>query len=80
MRFIRPFPKDAVKELPSEVLVVDRANTGIYGILGLETSACGIKAKNVVAGIGGFMWMSMDFTTFSKSSLAEKLKEVEWLI
>lgn len=80
LRFIRPFPRDAIKDLPTEVLVVDRANTGIRGILGLETSACGIKAKNVVAGIGGLYVDVEGFYNLFKKFVSGKFKEVEWLI
>ncbi len=80
LRFIRPFPEKAVKELPSEVLVVDRANTGIKGILGMETAACGVEVKNVVAGIGGLDVGVDDFYRLFGKFVDGKLEKVEWLI
>jgi pyruvate ferredoxin oxidoreductase alpha subunit len=53
LRFLRPFPKKAVKELGGEILVVDKGNSDLRGVLGIEVSSCGVEVKNVVAGIGG---------------------------
>jgi len=80
LRFIRPFPEKAVKELPSEILVVDRANTGFRGILGIETSSCGVEVKNVVAGLGG-LYVDVDrFYNLFRKFVDGKIEKVEWLI
>ncbi|WP_290598032.1 MULTISPECIES: pyruvate ferredoxin oxidoreductase [unclassified Archaeoglobus] len=80
LRFIRPFPEKAVKGLPSEILVVDRANTGIRGILGIETSSCGVEVENVVAGLGGLDVDVDNFYRLFRKFVDGKLEKVEWLI
>ncbi|MEM0203068.1 MAG: pyruvate ferredoxin oxidoreductase [Archaeoglobaceae archaeon] len=80
LRFIRPFPKKALKDLNCEVLVVDRANTTLQGVLGLEVKACGIEAKNVIAGLGGLEVSVDDFYAIFKRFVDGKLNEVEWLL
>lgn len=80
LRFIRPFPWNAVKGLNCETLVVDRANTSIFGVLGTEVRACGLNAKNVVAGIGGLEVGVEDFYKLFRKFVDGKLGDVEWLI
>jgi len=80
LRFIRPFPEKAIRDLNSEILVVDRANSGIRGVLGIETSSCGVEIKNVVAGIGGLDVGVDDFYKLLRKFVDGKLKDVEWLI
>ncbi|MFN3383851.1 MAG: pyruvate ferredoxin oxidoreductase [Archaeoglobaceae archaeon] len=80
LRFLRPFPKKAIKNLKQEVLVVDRANTTIQGVLGLEVNACGLDAKNVVAGLGGLEVSVEDFYAIFKRFVDGKLNEVEWFL
>jgi len=80
LRFIRPFPKRAVKELPSEVLVLDRANTDLRGVLAVEVAACGVENRSVVAGIGGYYPTVDELTAILRKFVNGKLGEVEWLI
>ncbi|MEM4540437.1 MAG: pyruvate ferredoxin oxidoreductase [Archaeoglobaceae archaeon] len=79
IRFLRPFPKKAVKELGGEVLVVDKANSDLRGVLGIEVSSCGVEAKNVVAGIGGVDVGVDDFCRIFKDFMNGKL-EMEWYL
>ncbi|MEM1751283.1 MAG: hypothetical protein QXY92_02665 [Archaeoglobaceae archaeon] len=79
IRFLRPFPKKAVKELGGEVLVVDKANSDLRGVLGIEVSSCGVEAKNVVAGIGGVDVGVDDFYRIFKDFMNGKL-EMEWYL
>lgn len=80
LRFIRPFPRKALKDLNCEVLVVDRANTTLQGVLGLEVRACGLDAKNVVTGLGGFEVGVEEFYAIFKRFVEGKLGEVEWFL
>ncbi|TDA25508.1 MAG: pyruvate ferredoxin oxidoreductase, partial [Archaeoglobi archaeon] len=79
LRFLRPFPKKAVKELSGEVLVVDKGNSDIRGVLGIEVSSCGIEAKNVVAGIGGVDVGVEDFCRIFKNFVEGRI-ELEWYL
>ncbi|MDI9641899.1 MAG: pyruvate ferredoxin oxidoreductase [Archaeoglobales archaeon] len=79
IRFLRPFPKKAVKELGCEVLVVDKANSDLRGVLGIEVSSCGVEAKNVVAGIGGVDVGVEDLCRIFKDFMNGKL-EMEWYL
>ena len=80
LRFIRPFPEKAVKRFRGELSVVDRANSGFKGILGIETAACGVDVKNVVAGIGGLDVGVDDFCKLFRRFVNGKVGDVEWLI
>ncbi|MEM4701970.1 MAG: pyruvate ferredoxin oxidoreductase [Archaeoglobaceae archaeon] len=80
LRFLRPFPRDVVKNLNCEVLVVDKANSDIFGVLGMEVRACGLNAKNVVAGIGGLEVGVDDFYRIFMRFVRGDLGEVEWFI
>ncbi|WP_330999851.1 pyruvate ferredoxin oxidoreductase [Archaeoglobus neptunius] len=80
LRFIRPFPEKELKNLPPRVLVVDRANTGIRGILGVEVSACGVDCKNVIAGIGGKNVGVTGFYSLFKKFVDGRIGDVEWLL
>ena len=80
LRFIRPFPRKAVRELPSQVLVVDRANTDLRGVLSVEVAACGVENKNVVAGIGGKYPTVDELHSCFRRFVDGKLSDVEWLI
>lgn len=80
LRFIRPFPRKALKELNCRVLVVDRANTDLHGFLGLEVRACGLDAKNVVTGLGGLEIGVEDFHTIFRKFVDGKIGEVEWFL
>ncbi|AIG99043.1 MULTISPECIES: pyruvate ferredoxin oxidoreductase [Archaeoglobus] len=80
LKFIRPFPKKAVKSLPSQVLVVDRANTDLRGTLSVEVAACGVENVNVVAGIGGRYPTVEELYSCLKRFADGKLSDVEWLI
>ncbi len=80
LRFIRPFPEKEIKKLDGEVLVVDRANSGFKGILGIETAACGVDVRNVVAGIGGIDVGVDEFCRLFRRFVDGRVGEVEWLI
>jgi len=80
LRFIRPFPTKAVKKLPPQVLVVDRANTDLRGVLSVEVAACGVENKNVVAGIGGKYPTVDELYSCLKRFVDGKLSDMEWLI
>ncbi len=80
LKFIRPFPKKAVKKLPPNVLVIDRANTGLRGVLSLEVAACGVENVSVVAGIGGKYPTVEELYTCLRKFADGKLSDVEWLI
>ncbi len=80
LRFIRPFPEKAVKNLDGEVMVVDRANSGFKGIIGIEAAACGVDVKNVIAGIGGVDVGVDDFCKLFRRFVEGKVNRVEWLI
>ncbi|MCS7119139.1 MAG: pyruvate ferredoxin oxidoreductase [Archaeoglobaceae archaeon] len=80
LRFIRPFPRKFLKELDCEILVVDKSNTTLHGVLGTEIGACGLKVKNAIAGIGGLEVGFYDFYTLFKRFVKGEVNEVEWLI
>uniref|UniRef100_A0A7C3RKT2 Pyruvate ferredoxin oxidoreductase n=1 Tax=Archaeoglobus fulgidus TaxID=2234 RepID=A0A7C3RKT2_ARCFL len=80
LRFIRPFPKKAVRNLPPQVLVVDRANTDLRGVLSVEVAACGVDNKNVVAGIGGRYPTVDELYSCLRRFVDGRLSDVEWLI
>ena len=80
LRFIRPFPKTAVKDLPPEVLVLDRANTDLRGVLSVEVAACGVENRSVVTGIGGHYPTVGELIVVFKKFADGKLGEVEWLL
>ncbi|MEM1579214.1 MAG: pyruvate ferredoxin oxidoreductase [Archaeoglobaceae archaeon] len=80
LRFIRPFSKKALKRLNCEVLVVDRANTTIRGILGTEVSSYGLKVKNVVTGLGGFEIGVEELYRIFRRFVDHKIQEVEWFL
>lgn len=79
LRFLRPFPKKEVKKLSGNVLVVDRGNTDLRGVLGIEVSACGIEANNLIAGIGGVDVGFEDFCKIFKSFVSNKI-DLEWYL
>lgn len=79
LRFLRPFPKKAVKELGGDVLVVDRSNSDLRGVLGIEVSACGIEARNLVAGIGGVDVGVEEFYKIFKKFVDNKI-DLEWYL
>lgn len=79
LRFLRPFPKKAIKDLSGEVLVIDKANSDLRGVLGIEVSSCGIEAKNVVAGLGGVDFGVDDFYRIFKDFMSGKLSK-EWYL
>jgi pyruvate ferredoxin oxidoreductase alpha subunit len=78
LRFIRPFPSRYVEELDGKILVVDRANSGMRGVLGIEVASCGKEVYNVVAGIGGKDVGVDDFYEMFKRFVKAELKKVEW--
>ncbi len=80
LRFIRPFPRDVIQNIDAKVLVVDRANTGLRGILGIEVSACGLDVKNVIAGLGGDDVGVDDFLNMFRRFVRGELRDVEWWI
>ncbi|MCX8172782.1 MAG: pyruvate ferredoxin oxidoreductase [Archaeoglobaceae archaeon] len=79
IRFLRPFPKKAIKDLSGEVLVMDKANSDFRGILGIEVSSCGIDAKNVVAGLGGVDVGVEDFCKIFRDFINRKIS-LEWYL
>ncbi|MCS7130402.1 MAG: pyruvate ferredoxin oxidoreductase, partial [Archaeoglobaceae archaeon] len=79
LRFLRPFPKKAIKDLSGEALVIDKANSDFRGVLGIEVSSCGIEAKNVVAGLGGVDVGVDDFYRIFKDFMSGKLSK-EWYL
>ena len=80
LRFIRPFPRKIIENLSCKTLVIDRANTDIFGVLCKEVRACGLDAKNVVAGLGGLEVGVEDFYRLFRKFAENKLGEVEWLL
>ncbi|MCS7144885.1 MAG: pyruvate ferredoxin oxidoreductase [Archaeoglobaceae archaeon] len=79
LRFLRPFPKKAIKELSGEVLIVDKANSDLRGVLGIEVSSCGLEVKNVVAGIGGVDVGVEDFYKIFKDFMSGRIG-LEWYL
>ena len=79
LRFLRPFPKKAVKELGGEILVVDKGNSDLRGVLGIEVSSCGVEVKNVVAGIGGVDVGVDDFCKIFRDFLNGRIN-LEWYL
>ncbi len=78
LRFIRPFPRKRVRDLSGNVLVVDRANSGIRGVIGIEVASCDVDAKNVVAGLGGLDVGVDDFISIFRKFVDGRMGEVEW--
>jgi pyruvate ferredoxin oxidoreductase alpha subunit len=78
LRYIRPFPVKQVENLDGKILVVDRANSGMRGVLGIEVASCGKDIHNVVAGIGGMDVGVDDFVEMFKRFVDGELKKVEW--
>ncbi|WP_048091195.1 pyruvate ferredoxin oxidoreductase [Geoglobus acetivorans] len=78
LRYIRPFPYEAIRRLDGDVLVVDRATSGNRGILGIEISSVRDVRANLIAGLGGIEVTSEDFERLFRDFADGKMDGVVW--